>query len=369
MRHDSPSIVRVISRISAIITDTGGPTSHMASIAREFRLPTIVNTGNATTLLQQGGDVTLVADDDGVVLYRGRDASIAAATAGRPGGMDALAEFRKKRLLLRSIAPLNLVDPLHDDFTPEACRTLHDLLRYMHEKALGHLMDSAGRGSMTAGAVKLDLPIPAGLTIIDIGGGLAEGRTGDQASAEDIRSVPLAALVHGMVHPGMWRSDPVPLSMNDFMTSMFRAPDVVSTQVIPRGTNVAVVSADYVNLNIKFGYHYTILDSLCSDTARHNHLYFRFAGGATDMTKRSRRLQFLSEVLQERGFSCAVKGDMIIARLTGIGREELMQILEEIGKLLSYTRQLDAVLRDDAEVHVHAQRFLQGRYETAGAGS
>ncbi|MEW6601452.1 MAG: hypothetical protein AB1499_10825 [Nitrospirota bacterium] len=40
---------------------------------------------------------------------------------------------------LKYIAPLNLVDPIFDNFTPEGCRTMHDVIRFMHVKAVYEL--------------------------------------------------------------------------------------------------------------------------------------------------------------------------------------------------------------------------------------
>ena len=57
--------------------------------------------------------------------------------------MEELFEFRKKRYLLRYIAPLNLIDPLRDEFTPQACRTMHDILRFIHEKSVAELIEIA----------------------------------------------------------------------------------------------------------------------------------------------------------------------------------------------------------------------------------
>jgi rifampicin phosphotransferase len=45
--------------IGALITDTGGILSHAAIIAREYRLPAVVGTGNATDLLSDGDLVTV----------------------------------------------------------------------------------------------------------------------------------------------------------------------------------------------------------------------------------------------------------------------------------------------------------------------
>ncbi len=45
--------------VGALVTDTGGILSHSAIIAREYRVPTVVATGNATRLLRDGENVTV----------------------------------------------------------------------------------------------------------------------------------------------------------------------------------------------------------------------------------------------------------------------------------------------------------------------
>jgi pyruvate,water dikinase len=366
VKHDSPNLVRLMTDVSAIITDTGSLASHMASLAREFRVPTVVNTGDATRVLAQGREVTVDLAGDAAV-YNGRVTGVLGRTA-EPGLMEDVQEFRRKRYLLRHIAPLNLVDPFRDDFSPEACRTLHDILRFIHERSVGRLIEAAGFGTRSRGAVKLELPIPAGITVIDIGGGLQEGSGRERVVPAQVRCVPLRAVLQGMVHPGAWRSEAVPLTMNDFVTSMLRAPDLLAESERQAGTNVAVVSQEYLNLSIKFGYHYTLIDSLVSDSPRHNHLYFRFAGGATDMTKRSRRLRVIALVLEEQGFSLSSRGDLLIARVSGRDRKDMEVYLECLGRLISFTRQLDAVLHTDADVERFADGFLKGRYALRGEG-
>jgi phosphoenolpyruvate-protein kinase (PTS system EI component) len=41
------------------VTDTGGVLSHPAIIAREYQVPAVVATGNATALLHDGQQVTV----------------------------------------------------------------------------------------------------------------------------------------------------------------------------------------------------------------------------------------------------------------------------------------------------------------------
>jgi pyruvate,water dikinase len=49
----------VFSNIGALVTDTGGILSHPAIIAREYGIPAVLATGNATSMLQDGQRVTV----------------------------------------------------------------------------------------------------------------------------------------------------------------------------------------------------------------------------------------------------------------------------------------------------------------------
>ncbi|MEJ2315050.1 MAG: hypothetical protein P8Y85_09900, partial [Nitrospirota bacterium] len=103
----------------------------------------------------------------------------------------------------------------------------------------------------------------------------------------------------------------------------------------------------------------------CSERASNNHVYFRFVGGATDITKRSRRIRLIEEILREYGFISTTKGDLIIARLSHVGRDEILDILEKSGRLIAFTRQLDAVLDSDSDVERFKRNFLEDKYELA----
>jgi len=105
-----------------------------------------------------------------------------------------------------------------------------------------------------------------------------------------------------------------------------------------------------------------MIDCYCGEKAKNNHIYFRFLGGATDMVKRSRRLELIARILREYGFNIRIKGDLLIARLAGLNPEEMEKVLDQAGRLISYMRQLDAVMHDDAAIERHAKNFLAGVY-------
>jgi len=61
-----PQLMTAIAKASAIITDEGGICSHAAIISREFGIPAIIGTGNATKMLKDG-DFVEVDADNGIV--------------------------------------------------------------------------------------------------------------------------------------------------------------------------------------------------------------------------------------------------------------------------------------------------------------
>ena len=85
-RHTSPKFVTVMPKAAAILTDAGSPTGHMALLAREFQVPTIINIGNATQILAPGQVVTVDANYNNV--YEGLIPELLepSAAIGRPDG-------------------------------------------------------------------------------------------------------------------------------------------------------------------------------------------------------------------------------------------------------------------------------------------
>ena len=87
-RLTDPDWEPVMRRVAAIVTDQGGRTAHAAIVSREFGIPCIVGSGNATEVLRTGDEITVVCSEgpEGHV-YAGRVAfnveKIAATTVPR----------------------------------------------------------------------------------------------------------------------------------------------------------------------------------------------------------------------------------------------------------------------------------------------
>jgi len=358
-RYSLPVLARVIPRASAVITDVGSPTGHMATVAREFRIPTIVDTGSATEILKSGQLVTVDAERN--VVYAGRIKELLHHQLLERASFETTYEFQLLRRMLKRIAPLTLVNPEDPNFTVAGCLTLHDVLRFIHEKSIEALVRIAQdpRTLLKHGGRRLKANLPLNLILIDIGGGLEEnlGKS-DWVEPRHIRSLPMQALWAGMDSPDVWNTDPVAADFKGLVSSLTRTQTTALSGHILTGLNVAVLSTNYLNLTLRVGYHFTVVDASLWPSAQNNSIFFRFIGGAADITRRSRRAALLGSILEEFCFKVEKKGDLVIARAVNCTEEQMRAFLYIIGRLIGFIRQLDILMRDDGTVDHYFKRFM-----------
>jgi pyruvate,water dikinase len=123
-----------------------------------------------------------------------------------------------------------------------------------------------------------------------------------------------------------------------------------------------MVAGDYMNLNARFAYHYSMVDAVVGPGAENNHVYFSFRGGGGSETNRALRARFLERVLRRSRFEVDRRGDEVIAWLRRYPREETERMLERLGRLLVCSRELDATLRNEPSVRMYADYFLKEKY-------
>jgi pyruvate, water dikinase len=370
-RRSSPRFVRLMKKARAIVTDFGGATGHMASLAREFRLPTLLNTKKATQTIPPGALVTV--DATAGYVYGGNVPGLAeerASEAVGSAGAAGVANPRRTAALQllerasRLIAPLNLTDPRSPEFRPDSCRTLHDLARFAHEKSYEEMFGiGESLGDFRASSYHLDVFLPMDLYIIDLDGGIEAPPRGRKVKRAQVRSVPLAALLDGMLDKGIPRFGPRPMDVRGLASIMMRhALTSPENERTFRDPCYAMVSDRYLNYTARVGYHFGIVDSYCGQTANKNYISILFRGGAADIIRRQRRTRAIAGILRSHGFSVEVNKDVVTARLSKQSQEEIVRHLEMVGRLLQFMRQMDLAMSSESAVQWVQDAFLSGDY-------
>ena len=363
-RRASPRFGRIMHKVAAILTDIGSPTGHMASLAREFRVPAIVDTRIATQVLKNGMEITIDAEEN--VVYEGIVKEILDYYLIKESPFEDTREYRLLKQILSRVSPLNLTDPNDPNFYPEGCHTFHDILRFAHEKAVAEIIELHRDKTIweNAPAKKLKTKIPLDLVLIDLGGGLSpEAQKKTTISPQEITALPMQALWKGLSAPGVWQIEPVAVPFKADMsniTSSFQNPSSTPKYL---GLNLAVISREYLNLSLRLGYHFNMVDAYMSDNMVDNYIYFRFSGGVTEITRRTRRAQLLTKILEVCDFRVNTKGDLVVARIREISSKDVAERLEMIGRLIGFTRQLDVMLKSDQAIDYYVDQFLSNNWQ------
>lgn len=358
-RTASTMITPWVGKVKGIITDIGSAASHLASVAREFGVPALFDTQIATKTLTSGETITLWASHSKV--YRGNVQELTAKTRSIRRPIFASPAHLRMQRLLDLISPLNLTDSSSPEFSQDKCRTIHDIIRYCHEYSVREMFRFSESTDRERNAVQLKVNIPIQLFALDLGGGLREGLTTcNEINAYEVESMPFRALWRGLSHPGINWSSSVAVGAHNFMSLM--AGGVLPQQGQLGGASYTVISDDYMNLSIRFGYHFATVDALVSDDAEHNYVALHFTGGAGAHYGKTLRIQYIANVLSRLGFETVLKGDLIEASLTRLDRPAMEEVLDQLGRLLGSTRLLDMAIRNADQVETLTESFFQGSY-------
>jgi pyruvate,water dikinase len=359
-RNSSPKLAELVPNANAVITDIGAPAGHLATITREFRVPSIMDVGIATQVLRDGMEVTVDAEEN--IIYEGKVEELLLYDILSNLTLKDAREFRILGRMLKQIVPLTLKDPQARNFKPQNCQSYHDIIRFAHEKSVEYLLEGSDHITTQENiqSKKVLLPIPIDLTVIDIGGGLVpSGPDTAQCDIAEITCAALRSLLEGITLPGAWSTEPAGMDMGSFMSSVTGPGFLMESSVKMPQRNLAIISDRYLNLNLHLGYHFNQVDSYVSETRNDNYIYFRFAGGVTDSIRRARRAMMISTILQKYDFLVEITGDFIIARLKKFERQALLDRHWMLGYLIGFTRQMDVSMRDDSMVEKGVDKFMK----------
>jgi pyruvate,water dikinase len=361
--------VPLLHKARGVIVDLGNPVDHLSCVAREYGIAMITGFGNAVERLQKVDWVMVDADKGMVYQPLPGDIDEALTLAAAAPAKEILPESPADPLtasLHRLVVPLNLTDAYGPTFSIAECRTLHDLVRYAHEKAVLAMFamgDETLENSSDA-VLFLESDVPFSISIIDLGGGLLfENRQGRWIRPEAILSFPMKALWHGVSDPGIsWGPPAGGVAMGTVMSRFLTDHKSARPLGLP---NYAIVTRDYLNLNARMDFHFVMIDSVCGIDSRSNYVRFRFKGGGTSAQQRRRRVECIVAILETSGFACDARDDLVTAELKGAPQKIMEEKLGVLGRLLGFTRLLDAAMRSDEAPKLAAGAFLTGDYAAA----
>jgi pyruvate,water dikinase len=363
-KHSSPNLVIVMSKARAIITDIGSVTGHMASLVREFGIPTILNAKNATSAITTGLEITVDAYSGRV--YQGKVPELLNVQINKEPSFKDAPVYQSLKRVGDFIVPLRLFDPKSPEFSPEHCKSLQDIMRLVHEFSYLEMFQISDLVSnVKGGALKLDAPLPLDLYIIDLGEGLTGvSEKSKKVTVDKIVSAPFRALLKGMLHEDLRFQGPRPIELKGFFSvmseQMFSNPQAAERF---GERTYAIISDKYLNFSSRVGYHYGILDAYCGQSINKNYITFSFKGGAADDARRNRRARMIAFILRTLDFSVEVIADRVDARLKKYESSMIEEKLDVIGRLLQFTRQMDMLMHSEASVETIAKKFLEGKYD------
>lgn len=266
--------------------------------------------------------------------------------------------------LLGLLSPLTLPAPEDPGFRAANCQTVRDVARVAHQRAVEAMVEF-GRGQQDFAESQAKQLWAGGAAmqwwIINLGDAFQSPPEGKFIRLENIASQPFQAVWAG-ISAFPWAGPP-PVDARGFLSIMYESttnPEIGVLGSFDFGAwNHILLSRAYVSLSSRFGYHFVTIEALVGERNRENYVSFQFRGGAAEVTRRARRIQFVSGILGEFGFAINVREDSLTARVEALSTAEFMDRLKVLGYLIIHTRQLDMIMRIPEQVRLHREKILR----------
>jgi len=338
VRSLKPSLVLGIDRVKAVLAEKGSPACHFASVAREVGLPVLVEVKGVMEL-EEGLEISVDADlgeiYPGMIIEERDDRSSLSKSETESWVQKKLHE------LLEFIASLHFTDPQADDFSAQACRSIHDIVRFIHEEGIREMFSLVGRrGLDRLGVKRLTSTLPLVMHVLDVNQGLsAKSLSQKEVSPDDFESRPMKALWQGLSDPDVkWDPSILHYDWEEYNRHEFVFINVEKSTLLG---SYAVLARDYVHAQLRFGYHFAVVDVLLTENSEQNYLQFSFKGGGGHFDQRLLRLKIVSDTLEKYGFQCSLVGDFLKANFDRGDQQETEIRTYILGFVLGKTVLLD----------------------------
>lgn len=346
-----PALLTFAAKMNGVLSLAGSRASHFGSVARELGIPVLV--GDVMGRFEPGQLVTV--DGMAGAVYEGCVEDVLTRSCS-----DAQAYPRILNLYKDMVAPLarlNLVDPRKENFTPAGCDSMHDLIRYCHEMAVQEMFSVVDKRGLGMGDSKrLLTSLPLVVYLIDLDKGFVDGaHEREKLVPDDLHSAPMQAFWKGLSDKRVdWPEELTHVDWEEF--------DRMAAGIFSKDSKLlasyGLLAEDYLHLLVRFGYHFSEVDSLCGPVSGHNYIKFRFKGGGAGLENRVLRLEFISKVLEHYGFETETRGDMLLAFSSRLEAKATKSQLAVLGYLMAVTRMMDMRLNNSEQVEVELQKFI-----------
>lgn len=355
-----PRYAPALTEAAAIVAEEGGAAGHLASVAREMGKPALFGVVDALRRLP-GGEVITV-DADSMVLLAGRHENRLKRTPPKTNLMRGSKVHDMLLHVLPHLTRLTLLDPQSDEFAARNCESMHDILRFSHERALLAMFDFGEDTPFPERAAQL---LSGGKSsqfkVIDLGDAFHDKTHKNKVRVEDIDSVPFQAFWRGMTAVP-WAGPPAVETrglasiLHEALLNTNLEPSMPSTYT---AQNYFMVAKDFMSAQSRFGFHFSTVEALVGERTRENYISFRFAGGAAGQNRREARAILVATLLADLGFETERHFDAVRARMDTRTDETMVSRLAALGFITMHTRQLDMVLGSNSDVEAYRQSLSE----------
>ncbi|MFO7839995.1 MAG: PEP/pyruvate-binding domain-containing protein [Desulfosalsimonadaceae bacterium] len=353
-----PELTLALHKVRAVIAEYGSPACHFASVAREYGIPVICGVGGAESIA--AGKTVSIDSDVGVVL----SGALFTSESPQPGSREPDSPvFAKLSEALRFISPLSLQDPDAADFSIRSCKSLHDIVRYVHEAAVREMFFLVGRRGLDSyGAKRLISGLPLVMHVLDVHKGIAPaGKSGKAVELKHIQSRPMQELFAGLASPAVqWNENILHYDWDAYAKSTASFVNVEKSTMF---SSYAILDSEYVHALLRFGYHFAVLDAVQGSVAEQNYIHFSFKGGGGNTEQRVYRTELIRIVLEHFQFVVDIHADLLEAFFDRRSRTDTGINLARLGIVLGKTVLLDMRLSSEQQVRSLAETIIGEAYD------